>query len=154
MQGADLARKIAQLLYDRKARDILALKVDHLMVITDYLVLATGSSALQTHALMDHLDQELSALGVQPRRPDRDGGTAGGDHQDAAADPALGRQTDPEGEVARGVIVPAHHHDGADPPDAVGRDHPGQAGRVGQEQARARQLHAAHLDRALVEIGA
>ena len=68
MQGADLARKIAQLLYDRKARDILALKVVHLMVITDYLVLATGSSALQTHALMDHLDQELSALGVQPRR--------------------------------------------------------------------------------------
>ncbi len=68
MQGADLARKIAQLLYDRKARDILALKVDHLMVITDYLVLATGSSALQTHALMYHLDQELSALGVQPRR--------------------------------------------------------------------------------------
>ena len=68
MQGADLARKIAQLLYDRKARDILALKVDHLMVITDYLVLATGSSALQTHALMDHLDQELSALCVQPRR--------------------------------------------------------------------------------------
>lgn len=68
MQGADLASKIAQLLYDRKARDILALKVDHLMVITDYLVLATGSSALQTHALMDHLDQELSALGVQPRR--------------------------------------------------------------------------------------
>ena len=68
MQGADLARKIAQLLYDRKARDIRALKVDHLMVITDYLVLATGSSALQTHALMDHLDQELSALGVQPRR--------------------------------------------------------------------------------------
>ena len=68
MQGADLARKIAQLLYDRKARDIIALKVDHLMVITDYLVLATGSSALQTHALMDHLDQELSALGVQPRR--------------------------------------------------------------------------------------
>ena len=68
MQGADLARKIAQLLYDRKARDIIALKVDHLMVITDYLVLATGSSALQTHALMDHLDQELSALGIQPRR--------------------------------------------------------------------------------------
>ena len=68
MQGADLTKKIAQLLYDRKARDILALKVDHLMVITDYLVLATGSSALQTHALMDHLDQELSALGVQPRR--------------------------------------------------------------------------------------
>ena len=68
MQGADLARKIAQLLYDRKARDIRALKVDHLMVITDYLVLATGSSALQTHALMDHLDQELSALGVQPLR--------------------------------------------------------------------------------------
>lgn len=68
MQGADLARKAAELLYDRKARDILALKVDHLMVLTDYLVLATGANALQTHALMEHLDQGLSALGIVPRR--------------------------------------------------------------------------------------
>lgn len=68
MQGADLARKVAQLLYDRKAKDILALKVDHLMVITDYLVLATGANALQTHALMEHVDQELGALGLFPRR--------------------------------------------------------------------------------------
>lgn len=68
MQGADLAKTISQILYDRKAGDILALKVEHLMVITDYLVLASGASALQTRALMEHLDQELSALGVQPRR--------------------------------------------------------------------------------------
>lgn len=68
MQGVDLAKKIAQILFDRKGRDILALKVDHLMVITDYLVLATGANTLQAHALMEHVDQELSALGIQPRR--------------------------------------------------------------------------------------
>lgn len=68
MQGADLAKKISQVIYDKKGKDILALKVDHLMVLTDYLVIATGANALQTHALMDHVDQELSALGLQPRR--------------------------------------------------------------------------------------
>ncbi len=68
MQGEDLVKKVAQLLYDRKARDIVALKVDHLMVLTDYLVLATGANALQTHALMEHVDQGLSALGLSPRR--------------------------------------------------------------------------------------
>lgn len=68
MQGAELAKKISQLLYDRKAKDILALKVDHLMVITDYLVICTGANALQTHALMEHVDQALSAAGIEPRR--------------------------------------------------------------------------------------
>ncbi len=68
MQGAELTKKIAQLLYDRKAKDILALKVDHLMVITDYLLLGTGANALQTQALMEHIDQSLSAEGIEPRR--------------------------------------------------------------------------------------
>ena len=67
MQELDLAKKIAQLLYDRKAEDILVLKVDHLMILTDYLVIATGTNPQHTKALKEHVDQEMSKLGVSPR---------------------------------------------------------------------------------------
>ncbi len=68
MQERELALKVAQILYDRKAHDILVLKVDHLTVLTDYMVLANGNNALQTRALMEHVDAELSALGLEPHR--------------------------------------------------------------------------------------
>ena len=68
MQERELALKAAQILYDRKAHDILVLKVDHLTVLTDYMVLANGNNALQTRALMEHVDGVLSAQGREPRR--------------------------------------------------------------------------------------
>ena len=67
MQELDLAIRIAELLYDRKAEDILTLKVDHLMILTDYLVIANGTSAQHTRALKDYLDQELGKLDLRPR---------------------------------------------------------------------------------------
>ena len=57
MQEKDLALRIAQVLYDRKAQDILVLKGGHLTVLTDYLVIANGNNALQTRALMEHVDE-------------------------------------------------------------------------------------------------
>ena len=47
---------------------------------------------------------------VQVGRPYRDRRGIGHDRQDAAADPALGRQSDAQGEVARSVIMAARHH--------------------------------------------
>ena len=67
MQELDLAIRIAKILYDRKAEDILTLKVDHLMILTDYLVIANGTNAQHTRALKDHLDQELGKLNLRPR---------------------------------------------------------------------------------------
>ena len=67
MQELDLAKKIAQLLYDRKAQDILALKVDHLMILTDYLVIASGTNTQHTKALKEHIDKELGKIGIIPR---------------------------------------------------------------------------------------
>lgn len=68
MQERELALKVAQILYDKKAHDILVLKVDHLTVLTDYMVIANGNNALQTRALMEHVDGELSRLGLEPCR--------------------------------------------------------------------------------------
>lgn len=68
MKERDLALKVAQVLYDRKAQDILVLKVDHLTVLTDYMVLATGNTVLQTKALFEHVEDSLSKEAVVPRR--------------------------------------------------------------------------------------
>ena len=67
MQELDLAKKIAQILYDKKAQDILTLKVDHLMILTDYLVIANGTNYQHTKALKDHVEQEMGKLGISPR---------------------------------------------------------------------------------------
>jgi len=68
MPLADLAQQIASILYEKKARDIIALNVGHLTVITDYMVIATGRSAMQVKALADEIDDRLAAQGIDLRR--------------------------------------------------------------------------------------
>lgn len=68
MTERDLALQIANVLYDRKAQDILVLRVEHLTVLTEYMVLATGNTVLQTKALYEHVDGAVAKLGVAPRR--------------------------------------------------------------------------------------
>ena len=46
MENSSLALRIARILYDKKAQDITVLHVSHLTVITDYMVIASGRSAL------------------------------------------------------------------------------------------------------------
>ncbi len=68
MTEKQLAEQVAQILYDKKASDIVALKVSHLTVLADYLVIATGHSALQVQALADHVENGLAQMGIEPRR--------------------------------------------------------------------------------------
>ena len=68
MTEKELALHIANILYDKKASDIVALKVGHLTVLADYLVIATGRSALQVKALADHVEDSLTGMGIEPRR--------------------------------------------------------------------------------------
>lgn len=63
-----LVTKIAKLLYDKKAQDLAALRVAHLTVLADYLVIATGHNPIQVKALCEHLDQHLAKDGILPRR--------------------------------------------------------------------------------------
>lgn len=62
-----LAQKIAKILYDKKAQDITVLHVGHLTVITDYMVIASGRSALQVKSLADDVDDMLAQEGVSLR---------------------------------------------------------------------------------------
>ena len=62
-----LVKQIAKVLDDKKALDIIALNVGHLTVITDYMVIATGRSALQVKALADDVDDALAMEGVALR---------------------------------------------------------------------------------------
>jgi ribosome-associated protein len=68
MKEKDQAIHLAQILYDRKARDITALDVHHLTVLTDYLVIASGNNALQVKALAEHVDAKAAEMGLEMRR--------------------------------------------------------------------------------------
>lgn len=68
MAEENLAIRIAKQLYDKKAQDILALRVAHLTVLTDYLVICSAYNQIQARALCDHLDEALSREGIVPRR--------------------------------------------------------------------------------------
>ena len=61
-----LARKIAQLVLDKKAKDVLILDVRGMTSYADYLVLASGESDRQVTAIADHIDERLKAQGTRP----------------------------------------------------------------------------------------
>ena len=67
MESTELAQKIARILYDKKALDITVLRVGHMTVITDYMVIASGRSSLQVKALADDVDDALAMEGVALR---------------------------------------------------------------------------------------
>lgn len=68
MQSKELALAAARELDERKAQDIIVLDVQHLTIIADYFVIASGRSANQVRALSDDVDDKLSMLGEEPRR--------------------------------------------------------------------------------------
>ncbi len=67
MEARLMAEKIARILYNKKAQDIIILDVRHLTVITDYMVIASGRNFLQTKALADDVDDVLAEAGVALR---------------------------------------------------------------------------------------
>lgn len=67
MEQNNLALRIARILYDKKASDITVLNVSHLTVITDFMIIASGRSALQVKALADDVDDAMAMDGVALR---------------------------------------------------------------------------------------
>ena len=68
LQDQELTLRLARLLYDRKAEDIAVLKVGHLTVLCDYMVIASGRTANQVTALADAVDDLMAAENVRLRR--------------------------------------------------------------------------------------
>ena len=61
-----LAIEIAKVLDRKKAQDVRVLKVESLTVLTDYFVIASGTSTTQVGALADEVEYELSQKGIEP----------------------------------------------------------------------------------------
>ena len=61
-----LAIEIAKILDKKKAQDVRVLKVDSLTVLTDYFVIASGTSTTQVGSLADEVEYELSPSGIEP----------------------------------------------------------------------------------------
>ncbi|WP_294538967.1 ribosome silencing factor [uncultured Gemmiger sp.] len=68
MDSKTLAIELARALDAKKALNIRVLKVEDLTTVTDYFVIATGTSTTHVGALADEADFALSQQGVHPLR--------------------------------------------------------------------------------------
>ena len=66
-----LARRIASVALDKKARDVVVLDMRDVVSYTDFLVIATGNTERQTHAIEDAVYQDLKHAEEGERRPRR-----------------------------------------------------------------------------------
>ena len=68
MESKDLAVRIAQVLDKKKADSLKVLKVRDLTVLTDYFVIATGSSTTHVRSLAEEAEYQLGLEGEKPLR--------------------------------------------------------------------------------------
>lgn len=64
----DLALRMAEIMRDKRAEDLLVLTIDHLTVIADCMVIATGHSMTQVKALADTVEEKMSEEGAHAMR--------------------------------------------------------------------------------------
>ena len=64
----EMVTSIANILYEKKAQNIVALNVKDLTVITDCMIIATGRSTIQVRTLADEVEERMAEQGVNPIR--------------------------------------------------------------------------------------
>ena len=64
----ELVTQIANILYEKKAQNIVALNVKDLTIITDCMLIATGRSTIQVRTLADEVEEKLTEMGLDPIR--------------------------------------------------------------------------------------
>ena len=64
----ELAEKIAEILDNKKGKDVKVIKVGDKTIIADYFVLANGNSSTQVRALIDEVEYQMGRRGVDPAR--------------------------------------------------------------------------------------
>ena len=72
MESKELAIALARALDAKKARDIRVIRVHDLTTVTDYFVIATGTSTTHVGALADEADFQLGRQGVNVLRTELD----------------------------------------------------------------------------------
>ncbi len=65
--SAILVKEIAKVLDEKKAMDIVAIKTEEVTIVSDYFVIASGTSNTHVKALADDIEYEIKQrLGVDP----------------------------------------------------------------------------------------
>lgn len=67
MTARETAIAIANALDDKKAQDIKVLQIEDLTVVTDYFVIANGTSTTQVKALAEEVEFQLEKKGIRPK---------------------------------------------------------------------------------------
>lgn len=63
-----IARRIVELVEDKQARDIVLLDIRSQTTIADYFIICTADNDRQMRAIIDHIDEKISAEhGLNPR---------------------------------------------------------------------------------------
>ncbi|MGN0549299.1 MAG: ribosome silencing factor [Acutalibacteraceae bacterium] len=65
MTSLEKAKNIAKILDKKKAIDIVGIETKELTVMSDYFVIASGTSNTHVRALADEVDDEMKKLGVE-----------------------------------------------------------------------------------------
>lgn len=65
MTSLEKAKNIAKILDKKKAIDIIGIETKELTVMSDYFIIASGTSNTHVRALADEVDDEMKKLGIE-----------------------------------------------------------------------------------------
>ena len=68
MTSLEQARKIVQVMDNKKAKDIRLIKIKGISSLGDYFVVASASNTTQVKAIADEVEDEMTKLGLEPNR--------------------------------------------------------------------------------------
>lgn len=68
LTSEQLVEKIVKIMDSKHAVDIEAMRIKELSTLGDYFVVASGNSNTQVKAIADQIDEELSKMGLEPKR--------------------------------------------------------------------------------------
>ncbi len=67
MNSIDILKTAAEALNEKKAVDLFATKISELTVLTDYFLIANGTSTTHVRSLAEEVEDKLSKAGVEPK---------------------------------------------------------------------------------------
>lgn len=67
MTGEELYKSIVKILDDKKAEDVKVIKTAEHTIISDYFIVANGTSNTHVKALADEVEYEMEKKGVRPQ---------------------------------------------------------------------------------------
>lgn len=66
MTSLETAKNIVKILDNKKAIDIGLIETKELTIVSDYFIIANGTSNTHVRALADEVEEEMKKLGVEP----------------------------------------------------------------------------------------